>query len=193
MTAAGLRLIVWASVVLALLIGSGGTARAVERADLVTEPAGEWAPLASRQPVYDPEQGSGAEIGAIRIPAIGVDEVVRAGVAIEVIDQGPAHWVGTADPGTAGNVVIAGHRSVQSAPFRALDRLVEGDLVIVTNSYGFDVMYRVTETFIVTPDAIWITYDDGHPLLTLFACHPVGSAAQRIVVRAELVGGRLLA
>ena len=46
---------------------------------------------------------------------------------------------------------------------------------------------------IVGPDEVWITYDNGEALLTMFACHPKGSAAQRIVVRAELVAGRLIA
>jgi sortase A len=54
-------------------------------------------------------------------------------------------------------------------------------------------MYKVTDTFIVAPDALWISYDNGEPLLTMFACHPKGSAAQRIVVRATLVGGGIIA
>jgi sortase A len=179
---------------LALLWGVAiGDVSVAAATDVVSEPQEGWTPLASRQPADDVEQATGAVVGSISIPAIGVEEEVRAGVALEVIDQGPAHWVGTAQPGTAGNVVVAGHRSTHSAPFRNLDQLTDGDVVIVTDPVGFDMIYRVTETFIVTPDAIWITYDNGEPLLTLFACHPVGSAAQRIVIRAELVGGRPLA
>ena len=159
-----------------------------------SEPAAtEWAPLASRQPSYDEDQSSGLVVTHLRIPSIGVDETVRAGMHLDVIDQGPAHWVGTALPGQQGNVVLAGHRTTHSAPFSALDRLVAGDLVFVTDAGGFDVIYRVTETFIVGPDEVWITYDNGEALLTMFACHPKGSAAQRIVVRAELVAGRLIA
>ncbi len=150
-------------------------------------------PFTSRQPVDDPDQATGRLVGTIRIPSIDVDEIVRSGVALSVIDQGPAHWVGTAGAGEAGNVVIAGHRTTHSAPFRHLDKLEAGDLIYLTNSWGFDVMYRVTETFIVEPDAIWITYPTTQPTLTMFACHPLGSVAQRIVVRAQLVGGRLLA
>jgi sortase A len=65
--------------------------------------------------------------------------------------------------------------------------------VYVTDATGFEVMYRVVETFVVDPDAVWITWDNGNPYLTMFACHPLGSAAQRIVVRSELVAGRLIA
>jgi sortase (surface protein transpeptidase) len=54
-------------------------------------------------------------------------------------------------------------------------------------------MYRVEDTFVVAPEDIWITYDiPGRSLLTMFACHPKGSARQRIVVRAVLLaGGRI--
>lgn len=150
-------------------------------------------PLSSRQRSDDPDQATGRLVGSIRIPEIGVEHAVRSGVALSVIDQGPAHWVGTAVPGEAGNVVIAGHRSTHGAPFRDLDRLQPGHLVYLTDPAGFEVMYRVSETFIVEPEDVWITYGTEDPVLTIFACHPFGSAAQRIVVRADLVAGRLVA
>ena len=53
--------------------------------------------------------------------------------------------------------------------------------------------YRVSDTFIVAPEDIWISYDLGRPMVTMFACHPKGSARQRIVVQAELLAGRRVA
>ena len=133
-------------------------------------------------------------IGHLSIPAIGVDEVIRSGVAVDVIDRGVAHWVGTAGAGEEGNMVLAAHRTTHTAPFRDLDDLAPGDLVVVTDPSGFDVMYRVDEIFVVDPEDIWITYDiPGRSTLTLFACHPKGSARQRIVVRASLLGGGRIA
>lgn len=132
-------------------------------------------------------------VSHLRIPAIGVDETVRSGIAIAVIDQGVAHWAGTSAPGGFGNVVLAGHRSTHSRPFWALDRLANGDLIYLEDGSGFDVMYKVTDTFIVTPDDVWISYDFGKPMVTLFACHPRGSADQRIVVQADMVAGRRIA
>ncbi len=38
-----------------------------------------------------------------------------------------------------------------------------------------------------------ITYDFDGPMVTMFACHPKGSARQRIVVTATLVANRLIA
>ncbi len=46
--------------------------------------------------------------------------------------------------------------------------------------------YRVQRTQIVDPDALWVTRDLGYQRLVLSACHPLYSAAQRIVVFARL-------
>lgn len=133
------------------------------------------------------------EISHLRIPSIGVDEVIRSGISLAVIDQGVAHWAGTSLPGESGNMVLAGHRTTHTSPFADIDRLEVGDLVYVEDGDGFEVIYRVSDKFIVRPEDIWISYDLGRPMVTLFACHPKGSARQRIVVQAELLAGRRIA
>lgn len=150
-------------------------------------------PNAARQAVFHRSQASGAEVGNLRIPAIGIDETIRSGVALSVIDEGVAHWSGTALAGEYGNVVLAGHRTTKTKPFEDLDLLDTGDLVFVTDGSGFEVMYRVSGTFIVDPEDLWITYDSPTPTLTMFACHPKGSERYRIVVTADLVAGRKVA
>lgn len=152
-----------------------------------------FVPGPSRQPVYAASQSIGTTVGALRIPAIGVDETIRAGMSLSVIDLGVAHWVGTASPGGDGNMVLAGHRTTFTAPFYNLGDLRSGDQIFVTAADGFSVMYKVRETFVVDPTDIWITYDTGDPIVTLFACHPKGSLAKRIVVRGDLVAGRRIA
>lgn len=147
-------------------------------------------PNSARQPSFHRTQSSGSVLGSIQIPAIGLDETVRSGVSLSVIDQGVAHWVGTVGPGEDGNIVLAGHRTTHTRPFVDLDRLRAGDLIYVTDGRGFAVMYKVADTTIVDPQDLWITYDRDTPMLTMFACHPKGSARYRIVVTADLVGGR---
>lgn len=132
-------------------------------------------------------QQLGIVTGRIEIPAIGVDEVIREGVDLSVIDQGVAHWSGTADAGGVGNMVLAGHRTIHTAPFRDLDKLVPGDQISVSRTDGVVATYRVVETLIVSPEDTWIVDPTDVPTLTLFACHPKGSARQRIVIRAQLV------
>jgi len=82
-------------------------------------------------------------------------------------------------------MVVAGHRVTHTKPFRNVDQLKPGDEVIVT-TYGQRATYRVSSTFVVSPDRTDIADPTPTPTLTLFGCHPPGSARQRIVVRADL-------
>jgi sortase A len=126
-------------------------------------------------------------IGRIQIPAIGLDAELRDQITQESIDLGPSHWPGTAAPGGEGNTVIAGHRNSHSSPFHDLGNLRPGDTIILLDAGGRAFTYSVTETFVVHPDAVWITEQPPGHMITLFTCHPIGSAAQRLVVRGTLV------
>lgn len=125
-------------------------------------------------------------IGRIGIPTIGVYADLRDQITQESIDLGPSHWPGTAGPGGFGNAVIAGHRSSHSAPFHDLGNLTPGDPIVLTDTAGRQFVYKVTELFVVKPDAMWIADQTAGHTLTLFTCHPIGSAAERLVVRAAL-------
>jgi len=126
-------------------------------------------------------------IGTLEIPRLGVSEVLQQGMTLTAINRGPSHWPGTAAPGRQGNVVIAGHRTTHGAPFNGLDELVAGDELVFTTLDGV-FTYSVRETEIVAPEALHIADQTEHAEATLFACHPKGSAAQRIVVRLDLEG-----
>jgi sortase A len=154
-----------------------------------TQPEG-LTPGLARQPSNHSLQSAGWSMGDLRIPSINLFEPVRAGVARSVLDQGVGHWAGTSDPGREGNVVLAGHRTTWSKPFHDLDDLRSGDIVYVTDSDGIEIVYRVSTTFIVDPEDLWITFDSEESTLTMFACHPKGSLAQRIVVVAELISSQ---
>lgn len=127
-----------------------------------------------------------ALIGRIGIPTIGVYADLRDQITQESIDLGPSHWPGTAAPGGFGNAVIGGHRSSHSAPFHDLGELKAGDPIVLTDTAGRQFVYKVTELFVVQPDAMWIVDQTPGHTLTLFTCHPIGSAAERLVVRAAL-------
>jgi sortase A len=85
-----------------------------------------------------------------------------------------------------GNSVISGHRTSHGGVFRHLDKLQAGDEILI-HAYDGTHVYRVTETEIVPPTAIWIIDPTPTATITLFACHPPGSVRERIVVRADLV------
>jgi sortase (surface protein transpeptidase) len=46
--------------------------------------------------------------------------------------------------------------------------------------------YRVQESRVVEPTALWVTRNVGYQRLVLSACHPLYSASHRIVVFAKL-------
>ena len=130
---------------------------------------------------------AGEPVGRIRMPDIGVSSVVVAGTAGPDLRKGPGHYPGTPLPGVRGTVGIAGHRTTYGAPFRRIDQLEPGDRIEVDMPYG-RFTYAVERTRIVPPTATWVTKRVGHDRLILSACHPLYSAAQRIVVFAKLVG-----
>jgi sortase A len=127
------------------------------------------------------------QVGVVDIPKIGLVHPVYEGITLTVIDHGPGHWPGSAMPCEAGNAVFPGHRVTHSHPFLDLDRLSPGDQ-IVFRMPGRDCVYAVTGTQIVRPTDVWVTDPTPQPTVTLIACHPKHSAAQRIVVKGRLIG-----
>jgi sortase A len=128
---------------------------------------------------------SGKPVGALRIPRLDAHFVVVQGTDSGSLRRGPGHYSGTALPGQDGTVGIAGHRTTYGAPFRHLDALRRGDPITMTMPYGRFV-YRVEGTRIVKPQDVSTLRAIGRQRLVLTACHPLYSAAQRLVVIARL-------
>jgi sortase A len=128
----------------------------------------------------------GDAIGKITLPAIDKSYLVVEGTDTDDLRKGPGHYDDTPMPGKPGTVGIAGHRTTHGAPFRKIDQLKPGDEVIVDTTDG-RFIYRVEKTRIVEPTDLSVKDNVGHGQLILSACHPLYSAAQRIVVFARFV------
>ncbi len=129
----------------------------------------------------------GEAIGRIKIKRIGINFVVVEGTKPEDLRKGPGHYADTPFPGIRGTVAIAGHRTTYLAPFRKLDKMRRGDLITLEMPYG-RFTYRTELRRIVEPGAYaYVTARKRYDRLALTACHPLYSAAQRIVVFARLV------
>ena len=141
------------------------------------------------QPIAPPADAYASEpiieMGSIAIPKLDVDMTMYEGIRLTTLDYGPGHWPGSALPGQAGNVVVAGHRTSSHRVFRNVDQLVPGDEIIFRDDTGVHT-YLVNRVEIVEPTAVWIVEPTDTPTATLFACHPPGSTTQRIVVFADL-------
>jgi sortase A len=127
----------------------------------------------------------GDPVGRLRADAVGIDEIVVQGTGAADLRKGPGHYPGTPLPGARGTVAIAGHRTTYGAPFRRVDDLDRGDRIELELPYG-NFAYRVERTRIVAPTATWVTRRVAYDRLVLTACHPLYSAAKRIVVFARL-------
>jgi sortase A len=128
---------------------------------------------------------AGDPVGRLRAAAIGLDEVVVHGTGGGELRKGPGHYPDTSLPGAGGTVAIAGHRTTYGAPFRHVDDLQEGAGIELEMPYG-RFTYRVERTRIVAPTALWVIRPVAYDRLVLTACHPLYSAAERIVVFARL-------
>lgn len=127
----------------------------------------------------------GQPLGTIQIPAIAVDQVVVYGIGDTELKGGPGLYPYTPAPWEGGNTAIAGHRTTNGAPFGDLDLLEPGDTISFDTINGL-FTYEVTETVIVDDQDMTIVQDHGDDRITLTACHPKGSARQRIAVTAKL-------
>ncbi len=127
---------------------------------------------------------NGEAIGRIVLPTLGKRYFVVQGTRTDDLRKGPGHYADTPMPGDGGTAGIAGHRTTYGAPFRTIDKLRRGDRVIVDMTYGRFV-YRVEKTRIVAPTEVSVKRPVGYDRLILSACHPLYSAAQRIVVFAR--------
>jgi sortase A len=128
----------------------------------------------------------GDSIARIEIPAIGVTEYVVEGTDVGSLRKGPGHYPETPLPGERGTAAIAGHRTTYGAPFREIDQLERGEPIIVDMPDGRFV-YRVEHTKIVDDQDLSVLEPAGYRRLMLSACHPLYSAAQRIIVFARQV------
>ena len=127
----------------------------------------------------------GDAIGRIELPALDRSYFVIEGTGKGDLRKGPGHYADTPLPGERGTVAIAGHRTTYGAPFRTIDKLKKGDSVRLEMPYG-NYTYKVEGTRIVPPSEISVKRKVGFDRLILSACHPLYSAAQRIVVFARL-------
>jgi len=129
----------------------------------------------------------GQALAELRIARIGLRTVVVRGTTPADLREGPGLIAGTTLPGRHGTTAIAGHRTTYGAPFRHLDALRRGDAITVRLPYA-TFRYTVEDQRIVQPADLSVLRRVGHDRLVLSACHPLFSAARRIVVFARLTG-----
>jgi sortase A len=132
----------------------------------------------------------GDSLTRIKIPALDVDVVVVEGISASALRAGAGHYPSTPLPCEDGNVSIAGHRTTYGKPFANVDRLKTGDTIILETPVG-SCTYEVSKApYPVKPENLSVVANDPTKrTLTLTTCHPKGSAAQRLIVKATYARG----
>jgi len=129
----------------------------------------------------------GQSLTRIKIPAIGVNVVVVEGTTASALRAGAGHYTTTPLPCDAGNVSIAGHRTTYGKPFADVDRLKAGDTIELDTPIGGCIYQLGRAPYVVDKSDLSVIQPTKGRDLTLTSCHPKGSAAQRIIVRAAWV------
>lgn len=127
-----------------------------------------------------------AAVGRIKIARIDANFVLVGGTDAASLRKGPGIYDDVPFPGASGTTAIAGHRTTYRAPFRHIDKLLRGDVIVVEMPYE-RFTYAVQKTRIVPPNQLSVLRRVAYDRLVLSACHPLYSAAKRIVVFARLV------
>ena len=155
---------------------AGGAGTAVDVRTSLPRSAVEWRRTSER----------GDAVARLRIPRLGLQEIIVNGTDHDSLKRGPGRYLGSAMPGEGELVYVAGHRTTYGAPFSRIDRLRKGDRVFVELPYGtFE--YAVTGHRIVAATETSVLESKGYEQLALQACHPRFFATQRYIAYAKLV------
>jgi sortase A len=142
--------------------------------------------LAAAAKAFRSQLARGDAVARLRLPTLGVDEIVVNGTDTATLKRGPGRYLGSAVPGEGQLVYVAGHRTTYGAPFSRIDRLRKGDKVVVELPYAA-YEYRVTGHRIVPATELSVLESKGVEQLALQACHPRFFASHRWITYARPV------
>lgn len=108
-------------------------------------------------------------VARLRADNQGVDLLILSGDSGNSLAFGPGHAAASAEPGTRGRAVIAGHRDTH---FAFLRELRQGDPLQLELPYGGTRDYRVQGTRIVDANNTQLQIDEDAESLLLVTCYP---------------------
>jgi len=123
------------------------------------------------------------------IPSIGINEPILESNNIGIINNGGT-WrrPKSSTPDQNGNTVIVVHRFFGSntSTFYNLDKVEKGQKLAIYWK-GQEILYEVAEIKIVDATAVEIESQTSQRQLTIYTCHPIWTAKQRLVLVAKPV------
>ena len=129
-------------------------------------------------------------VAEIKIDRLNLKVPIYLGATEENLNKGLAHLSHTSLPlgEETSNVVVAGHRGlIRHKMFRHLDKLQQGDEIVITNFWE-ELRYKVIKYEIISPDEVSkVLIQEGKDMITLITCHPFRVNTQRLVVYCERI------
>ena len=141
---------------------------------------------AEHRPIRAWSWADAVPLARIRVPRLGVEEIVLSGGSGEAMAFGPTLLPGGGRLGERGTAVLAAHRDTH---VRFLGEVRPGDLILVERTDGRTLRYRAGAGRIVRKDRFGIDRHAPRSRLALVTCWPIGGSARgplRYVVAAEL-------
>jgi sortase A len=128
-------------------------------------------------------------IGVYNAPVFDSDSQWALATGVAHVPETSLPWSQSAQR----NVYLAGHRmgfrgTWSRMIFYNLDKLKEGDKVVLKDRTGRPYEYRVSETFLAEPADSWVMGQvRGRDMVTLQTCTPIPTFEKRLIVRADRV------
>jgi sortase A len=156
-------------------------------------PRGQSGGTVTRLPEKPVAEGKAFAI--IRIPKIGIEQVVVEGTSRNDLRKGPGRISTSKLPGQAGTFAVSGHRTTYGAPFFNLDKVKTGDPILVETKHATYV-YTMTRSKVVLPSETSVLRNVKGPdgklkaTIVLTTCNPKFSAKERLIIFGDLTDTR---
>lgn len=129
------------------------------------------------------------------IPKININAPIIADVDgtdkdtyFKALENGVAHFKGTAKPGEGSNIFIFGHSSFYAWAagdykeiFKELENVKEGDEIVIWYN-NKEYKYKVADIKIVDPDEVNVLKATSTEQVSLMTCVPPGTTLKRLIV-----------
>ena len=144
----------------------------------------------------DSQGTAGAAFAILHIPRLGDKSIpVLQGTTLDLLGRGVGHYKDSALPGQVGNFAVAGHRKTHGEPFRYLDEMRAGDLIVVETADTWFTYREDLDPFIVEPTDLGVVAPvpnhsgvrPSQKLITLTTCNPWWASTQRMIVTGTLI------
>jgi|AMZC01.1.fsa_nt_AMZC01002206.1_10 sortase A len=122
----------------------------------------------------------------INTPRVQVDASIYGGDDWYSLQKGVGHFLGSANPGESGNMVLTAHNDIYGEIFRDIQYLEPGDEIRVQANDGRWYTYVVFDKEVVAPTEVRVLERGNEPIVTLITCHPYRVDNMRMVVFGKL-------